>query len=311
MTLQQIKYVLALDSYRHFVRAAESCYVTQSTLTIQVKKLEDEIGTTLFDRSVQPLAPTPMGETFIGKARQIAQEIQSLKDSFNNEYKQTEGRFKVGVIPTLAPYLLPLFLGEFLEAHPETSLDIQELESETILAYIKQGQLDIGLLSTPTNEKTIIEIPLFYEPFLLFAHQNNMLLQTKGRISIDQLDTDKVWLLAKGHCFRNQMENICDLSAETCSIDNLALEGGSIETLKRMIKRTSGYTLIPELSVNQPEDSPNLKRFIEPEPAREISLVVHKNYTKHLLLKELKTAILNKIPSQFKNARQFKAATWR
>ncbi|QCX53611.1 hydrogen peroxide-inducible genes activator [Elizabethkingia sp. JS20170427COW] len=311
MTIQQIKYVLALDIYRHFVKAAESCFVTQSTLTIQVKKLEEEIGCELFDRSVQPLVPTPMGEQFILKARKIDFALQDLKDTFNQEFNRIEGKFRLGIIPTLAPYLLPLFLGEFLEKHPKTILEIEELESETILSYLKLGRLDLGLLSTPTHEAGIREIPLFYEPFLLYSNLHNNILQSEDRIKVEQLEKDKIWLLAKGHCFRNQMMNFCNLSTETCSIQNLHLGGGSIETLKKMIKTTSGYTLIPELSVDEAVDKDYIKRLEEPEPAREISLVVQKNFTKRLLIKELKSCIVKNIPSHFQNVNKFQPVLWR
>lgn len=311
MTIQQIKYVLALDTHRHFVKAAESCFVTQSTLTIQVKKLEDEIGCALFDRSVQPLVPTPMGELFIGKVRRIDQDIKELADSFNAAYQQTAGRFKVGIIPTLAPYLLPLFLGAFLKKHPETHLDIEEMESEELLAAIQQGRTDIGLLSTPTHDNLFREIPLFYEPFLLYCHPKDPILKKRERVTAEQLDSSKIWLLAKGHCFRNQMVKFCELSGDTCCMQNLALEGGSIETLKRMISRTSGCTLIPELSADLQADKDHIRRFEEPEPAREISLVVQKHFTRHLLLQELKTSILKNIPPHFKNVHQFRFVEWR
>lgn len=311
MTLQQIKYVLALDTYRHFVKAAESCFVTQSTLTIQVKKLEDEIGISLFDRSAQPLKPTPMGEMFIGKARQINREIQELKESFNAEYNQTEGKFKMGIIPTLSPYLLPRFISEFLQSHPETQLEIEELESETIINYINQGRLDIGILSTPTNENDIKEIPLFTEPFVLYSNLNSDLLNKKDRINVNALDTKKIWLLRKGHCFRNQMVRFCELTEKMSIIDNLELEAGSIETLKRMIKETSGYTLIPQLSYDEATDIGHIKRFTAPEPAREISLVVHKKFSKKRLVENLANAIKENIPNEFKTHHMYNALEWR
>lgn len=310
MTIQQVKYVLALDTHRHFSKAAESCFVTQSTLTIQVKKLEEEIGAVLFDRTKQPLKPTSMGEKFIGKARQIERELQELKDMFTREHNETQGTFRIGVIPTLSPYLLPLFISEFLENFPETKLDVEELESESIMELINQGRLDIGIVSTPLNEPNIKEIPLFYEPFLLYAHEKNEILKRKGSVDIRQVKANEIWLLKQGHCLRNQMLNFCEFN-KLKNTRNLALEGGSVETLKRMIKETSGYTLIPELSFEKTSDSLNVRRFKEPEPAREISLVVQKNFTKDLLLTELRKSILKKIPKHFKSNHKFQTVKWR
>ncbi|MBS1919275.1 MAG: LysR family transcriptional regulator [Bacteroidetes bacterium] len=310
MTIQQVKYVLALDTYRHFIKAAESCFVTQSTLTIQVKKLEDEIGTVLFDRTKQPLKPTPLGEKFIGKARQIERELRELKEMFSQEFSQTNGTFRIGIIPTLSPYLLPLFIGEFLKNHPETKLDIEELESENIIESINHGRLDIGIVSTPLNEPNIREISLFYEPFLLYANERNEILFKKGKVEVSQLKSDEIWLLKQGHCFRNQMLNFCDFS-KLRNTRNLVLEGGSVETLKRMIKETFGYTLIPELSFEKNSDTDFVRRFKEPEPAREISFIVQKNFTKKRLLSELKMSILEGIPKKFKTNNKYVTVKWR
>lgn len=311
MTIQQIKYVLALDTYRHFVRAADSCYVTQSTLTIQVKKLEDEIGCLLFDRAQQPLRPTPLGEIFIGKARQIDRAIQELKHLFNEEYRQTEGRFKLGIIPTLSPYLLPLFLREFLQEHPETYFEVEELESATMVEYLKQGQLDIGILSTPTHENDLHEIPLFTEPFVLYANPDNKILDKEEKLKVSDLDTKKIWLLREGHCFRDQMMRFCGISEHFCFIENLELEGGSVETLKRMIKSASGYTLIPELSYDEATEGAYIKRFEAPEPAREISLVVHKHFSKKQLLVDLAQSIKTHIPGKLTIHGKLQRLEWR
>jgi len=298
MTLQQIKYVLALDSHRHFVNAAESCFVGQSTLTIQVKKLEEEIGVTLFDRNEHPLKPTPLGEIFIAKSRQIMREIQELKDIFNDELSQIKGIFKAGIIPTLTPYLLPTFVDSFFKKHNQTFFEIEELESESIIQSLKIGKLDLAIMATPLNDTQLREIPLFYEPFLLFAHEKNQMLKNR-KIKISELTYTDIWLLKQGHCFRNQIINICDLKHLNPN-RNILLEGGNIETLKIMIKQTSGYTLIPELAFNENLDKNNVIRFEAPEPCREISLVVHKNFNKEKLIEELRKSILASIPKKFK-----------
>lgn len=311
MTIQQIRYVLALDIHRHFIKAAESCFVGQSTLTIQVKKLEEEIGILIFDRTEHPLKPTPMGEVFVAKSRQIMRDIQELKDIFTKEINQINGVFKIGIIPTLSPYLLPRFTDSFFQRHSETFFEIEELESESIIQELKIGKLDLAIMATPLNEPNLREIPLFYEPFLLYANEENNLLHDKNKkIKVNQLNLSDIWLLKQGHCFRNQMLNICDFR-DLSNNRNIIFEGGSIETLKTMIKQTSGYTLIPELSFNKNLDTKNVIRFEVPEPCREISLIVHKKFTKEKLIEELRKSILENIPKQFKTKQKFKTVKWR
>ena len=309
MTIQQLQYAVALDTHKHFVKAAESCFVTQPTLTLQLKKLEEQISAVLFDRSSQPLKPTPIGEKFILKARRILQEIDELKEIVNDERNQIDSTYQVGIIPTLAPNLLPLFIADFIEKHPNTRLVVEEMQSERIIDLIGNKQLDLGILATPLNEPDIREIPLFYEPFLVYTDKNNALLQRKT-ISKDQLKPDGLWILRQGHCFRNQALNICEFDVSEHH-RNLIMEGGSIETLKKMIKGVTGYTLIPELAYDHNNDSNNVIPFEDPQPVREISIVVHKHFTKERLITELRKSILAYTPDSFRKNTRFKTVKWR
>ena len=309
MTIQQLQYVVALDTHKHFVKAAESCFVTQPTLTLQLKKLEEEISTTLFDRSSQPLAPTQIGEVFVMKAKRILKEIGELKDIVNDDRNLIDGEYKVGIIPTLAPYLLPLFISDFIKKHSNTRLVVEELQSERIIELLINKQLDFGLLATPLTEPDLREIPLFYEPFLVYTDIENDLLNRKT-ISKDQLKPDGLWILRQGHCFRNQTLNICDFDVSEHH-KNLVMEGGSIETLKKMIREVSGYTLIPELSYDANYDAKNIVKFIDPQPVREISIVTHKHFNKELLITELRKSILENTPESFKKNTKFKTINWK
>ncbi|GAB5555162.1 MAG: hydrogen peroxide-inducible genes activator [Saprospiraceae bacterium] len=310
MTLQQLQYIVALDNHRHFVKAAESCHVAQPTLTLQVKKLEDQIGVALFDRSTKPLKPTSIGTLFIVKARQILREIQQLKELVNNQLSQVEGTFKIGIIPTLAPYLLPKFLGNFAESFPNTRLEILEMQSEYIIKSLKHDLIDIGLLATPLKENDIREIPLFYEPFLIYSNRENPILEKGKNIRSDELKPEGLWILGQGHCFRNQTLNVCDF--DPLEDDrNFNIEGGSIETLKNMIEQSEGYTLIPELSYKPKQEKSNVIRFSEPQPVREISLAVHKNFTKEQLLVELRKSIISAVPDSFSKNKRFITVNWR
>ncbi|MEM6964124.1 MAG: LysR substrate-binding domain-containing protein [Bacteroidota bacterium] len=309
MTIQQLQYVVALDTHRHFVKAAKSRHVAQPTLTLQVKKLEDEIGLVLFDRSSKPLVPTPLGKIFIEKTRTILNEIAELKETVNTNRENIEGEFRIGMIPTLLPNLLPLFITDFIQNHPKTKLIIDELQSEKIIELLLQKELDIGILATPLNERHIREVPLFYEPFMVYTNQKDEAL-IKKQVLNRQLRPEGLWLLQKGHCFRNHTLNVCQFDASK-QHKNIALEGGSIATLKKMVQTISGYTLIPELAYDEKTDAPYVIPFSKPQPVREISIVTHKHFFKEKLIIELRKSILKNTPDHFKKNTRYKTITWR
>ena len=310
MTLQQLLYIVALDDHRHFVKAAESCFVAQPTLTLQVKKLEEEVGITLFDRTSQPLVPTPMGEQFILKAREILRGAESLKEMVNSEKEQLTGTYTLGIIPTLAPYLLPRFIKKFCDFHPGVKLEIKEMQSTQILKALKSNLLNIGIMATPVDDNSIREIPLFYEPFLVFASEGHFLLQ-KQEVEPGDIVEEGLWLLNEGHCFRNQVLNICNKTSELPSHPGLSFESGSIETIKNMVRSDMGYSLIPELSINNLMDKDLVRRFKEPQLTREISLVVHHSFTKEVLLDHMRKSIVDHIPDDFKRNNRVVRVKWR
>jgi len=308
MTLQQLHYILALDEYRHFVRAAESCRVAQPTLTLQVKKLETEVGFNIFDRSSKPLKPTATGERFLARSRQIIREVDALKNFVNEEKHQLSGTFKIGIIPTLAPYLLPLFLKNFIDEHPMVNLEIKEMQSNLVMEKLRNATIDIGLMATPTEDRKLREVPLFNEPFHVYAHPNHRLLRNEYLVA-DNLREEGLWILDQGHCFRNQVLNICQNESEH-ALERTSFDSGSIETLKNMIKSYNGYTLVPELAIDE-MDIDYIKSFAQPQPSREISLVVNKGFSKELLLQELKKAILKTIPGHFSRNNKMVTIKWR
>ncbi len=309
MTIQQLQYVIALDTHRHFVKAAQSCFVAQPTLTLQVKKLEEEIGIQLFDRSSHPLKPTRMGEQFIQRSRQILRDVEQLKNFVNEDRNDLSGEFKIAVIPTLSPYLLPLFVSDFATSHPDIKLQIVEQQSEHIISNLYAGKIDIGIMATPLNESALREIPVFYEPFLVYGNLEHPILSAEN-IKAETLDGKDLWILNQGHCFRNQILNLCDKAKQWNGDHQLSFESGSIETLKNMVRKMSGYTLIPELSFEE-NDKPHVRRFIDPEPAREVSLVVHQNFTRELLINNLRKSILENTPENFRKNNRFLTVNWR
>ena len=308
MTLQQLEYIVNLDNERHFVRAAERCFVTQPTLTMGIKKLEEELGTILFDRKKHPVEPTKSGARVIEKSRQILREANQLRQLVKGEKESLEGTFRVGVIPTLAPYLMPLFLGEFIQSNPNTNLIIEEIQSDQIIEMLKNDTLDVGLLVTPLEELQLREIPLFEEPFLVYSSEKHPLYK-KDEIETTDITEDGMWLLNQGHCFRNQALNICGIESRSQNV--FTYESGSIETLKRMVEKNYGYTLVPELSVIDDLDNPRVKRFTRPEPVREVSLVVHNSFSREGLIDKLKSAILDKIPESIRKAEPHIRVEWR
>lgn len=310
MTLQQLQYIVALDAHRNFVKAAEHCFVTQPTLTMQVKKLEDEIGAIIFNRSKTPFEPTKAGEKIIQKARKIIFEANQLKELIKAEKEEVKGDFRLAIIPTIAPYLLPLFLRTFVEKFPEAHFTLEEMQSESIISNLKKEKIDVGIMATPLDDKELREIPMYYEPFLVFVSRGHWLYNVK-KVKESQLGTDGLWLLNQGHCFRNQTLNICKDSGEKSTKNSFSYESGSIEALKNMVKSNMGYTLVPELSVIQELDQPYVKRIHGNQPVREVSLVVHNSFPKELFLNELKSMVLKAIPDRFVKDEKVLKVKWR
>ncbi|HHP7242205.1 MAG TPA: LysR substrate-binding domain-containing protein [Cyclobacteriaceae bacterium] len=297
MTLQQLEYIIALDEHRHYVTAAERCFVSQPNLTMQVKRLEEEIGVRIFNRDKKPLLPTEIGKEVILRARQILLEVRQLKEFVNHEKESIEGEFTIGIIPTLAPYLLPLFLPFFIKEHPRIHLKIQELQTSQIISQLENGIIDIGILVTPLNHATVKEIPLFYEPFLLYLPENHSFLK-KDRIMAKDLQPRELLVLEEGHCFREQTLSICNPSKNPCALGFDYLSG-SIEALKNLVKKSVGYTLVPELSVINELNSIQIKRFVRPEPVREVSIVVPNSYIKESVINRMKEVVQKVVPGKF------------
>ncbi|MEP2280042.1 LysR substrate-binding domain-containing protein [Maribacter sp.] len=307
MTLQQLDYVVALDTYRHFVTAAEKCFVTQPTITIQVKKLEEEIGFLIFDKSKSPFKPTELGEVFIIKAKIILHEVNELKNMVNVELDNIEGEFKMAVIPTISPYLIPLIAGSFSKKYPNTVLKIQEMESEQIIMGLQKKEIDLGILVTPLNEPYIRETKLYNEPFICYA-QTNSFNESKKTITVKEMEQlNNIWLLEKGHCFRNQVLNIC---GQTNTDGNIQFQSGSIEALKKMVDNYGGYTLVPEMAIND-NDLGQIRHFVTPKPIREVSLVSHHTFSKEVLIDALRQEILKNTPSNFVKNERFIKINWR
>lgn len=299
MNIQQLKYVLAVDAQRHFAKAAQKCFVTQPTLSMMIRSLEDELGIKIFDRSRQPVVPTEAGEVVIAQAKIILREAGRMKEIIHELKGEIKGELKLGIIPTVAPYLLPLFLNSFLKKYPRLKIKISEFTTQQIIEKLRHHYLDAGILATPLNNETLNEQPLYYEQFVVYASSNEKLMKKKYLIPGD-IDTNHLWLLEEGHCLRTQILNLCELRKKGLETSNLEYEAGSIETLKKMVDMNNGITILPELALNElnVKDKKFVRHFKPPVPVREISIVTYRHFVKQRMVDILKEEICNSVPQE-------------
>lgn len=303
MTIVQLEYIVAVDTYRSFVMAAEKCFVTQPTLSMQVQKLEENLGVKIFDRTHQPVIPTEIGIEIIAQARKVLQESYKINEIINERKSEISGELKIGIIPTIAPYLLPKVLGAFMEKYPKVKLFISELTTESIIQKLKTGLLDCGIMATPLDESSLTERPVYYENFVSYISKDSPLFKKKT-LNISDLDINELWLLNEGHCMRNQVLNIC--KHKKANDQSLEYNTGSIETLIRMVDMNNGMTILPELSLQEfsVKQLDKVRYFKSPEPSREISIVTHANFIKKRTIDALEAEILNSVPKRMKSKKK-------
>lgn len=277
--------------------AAENCFVTQATLSMMIKKLEQELDVVIFDRSKHPVLPTDIGKHIIEQARTVVQEANRLLTMARNSQEEIAGELRLGIIPTLAPYLLPSFLSPFLTKYPQLRLQIFELTTEQIVEKLEQQQLDVGILATPLNRNTLRETPLFYEEFAVYASPREGIIDKEFVLPGD-IDINRLWLLEEGHCLRSQVVNLCELRNRDKSLQQLEFAAGSIDTLIRMVDANQGITILPLLALRDltSEQRQCVRPFHAPAPVREISLVTYRHYLKEKMVEAIQTEILQSLP---------------
>ncbi|WP_144603605.1 hydrogen peroxide-inducible genes activator [Algoriphagus algorifonticola] len=297
MTIQQLEYLIAVDKHRHFGQAAESCFVTQPTLSAQLSKLENELGVILFDRSKMPVIPTEIGVQIIAQAKKVVSESRGVLELVAQLKGDISGTIKLGIIPTLAPYLLYRFVRSFLEKYPNVKLDVQEMVTEEVVKRLKNDELDMGIIVTPLGESGIVEKPMFYEKFYAYLSKNHPLLAQK-EIKANQIKSEELWIMQQGHCFRDQVINFCDQS--TSGHQNFHYESGSLEGLKNMVNRYQGMTLLPELATFElsDEEKSRLRPFEGLPPTREVSIILNRSFLKQKLVELLYNEITEAIPQE-------------
>lgn len=301
MNFQQLEYALAVHKEQHFGLAAESCNITQATLSAMIKKLEQEIGYYLFDRSHKPVKTTEKGLRFMEIARDILNQQAKIR-LLSNQTETLEGKLIIGIIPTIANSLLPIILTQILKDNPKLELVIAEITTEEIKKQLIADKIDLGILATPLQEPLLQEHILYYEPMMLYGVKD----KTKSYVSSEDIKGGNVWLLEEGHCFRRQSLVICEIKEKELGLSNLQFRGNSFETLLNLSDSFGGYTLLPELYFNTMEEKKKTltKHFKKPIPVREVSLVSYRKHTNTEAIRYLTTLIQGLVSlssSQLKN----------
>jgi len=298
MTITQLKYTLAVAEFGNFTTASEKCFVTQPTLSMQVQKLEEELGVTIFNRSTKPLQVTEIGEKVLTQAKRIIQESSRMNDVITEEKGIIGGTLKVGVIPTVSSTLLPLFLNIFIKKNKNVDLKIEEFSTDTIVEKLHNNTIDCAIAATPLENKDIIEKPLYYEPFVAYVPPHHPLAGNKN-LELDDLTNGDLLILKDGHCFRNQVLNLCSIEDLNKQYE---LKSGSFETLINLSNNGPWMTIIPYLHSNNlsPKNVQNIIPFQDPVPAREISMVYSKSQLKLPVINALTSSISSVIRGHIK-----------
>ena len=298
MTLQQLEYILAVNQFRHFfAKAAEYCRVTQPTLSAMIQKLEEELDTRIFDRSQQPVCPTPVGIHIIEQAQNILVQANRIKNIIEEEKHSLTGTFKLGILPTVAPYLLPRFFPQLMKKYPNLDIRVVEMKTNDIKKALQTGEIDAGIVASLAGMEELQQTPLFYEQFFAYVSREDALFNNEV-IRTSDLNGEQLWLLDEGHCFRDQLVRFCQMKSARAS--QLAYHLGSMETFMRMVESGKGVTFIPELAVLQLGDAQKelVRSFAIPCPTRQVVLLTNKNFIRHTLLEVLVKEIKLSVPKE-------------
>ena len=304
MNFQQLEYIIAVDNYRHFSKAAEASFVTQPTLSMMIQKLEDELGVKIFDRTQLPIQPTEIGRRIIDQARIAVAQVNQIKEIIQEEKGIVKGVFRLGIIPTVSPYLIP----ELMRVHASSNTDVQivihEIPTHQILQSLSNGSLDGGILATPLNDNNVVERPLYYERFFAYVSPQEKALYAKTALDEADLNSAKLWLLDEVHCFRTQILHLCNLKKRRKSQSIFTYEAGTIDTLISIVDNNEGLTVIPEMALSNlsVEQKKNVRPFKNATPVREISLITRKEYLRDRLLEIVSNEIKSVVPTSLQDS---------
>ena len=297
MTLQQLEYIVAVYRTRHFVKAAEACGVTQPTLSAMIQKLEAELDVKLFERSSQQVMPTAIGKVVVEQAWKVLNRARKLKDIVAEEKKSLTGTFRLGILPTIAPYLLPRFFPRLMRENSSLEIRVVEMKTADIRRSIDRGEIDAAVMVDTGDLDDYALTTLFYEQFLAYVSPSDQ-LSAKKSIKTSDLSNELLWLLDEGHCFRDQLVKYCQLKAAKTSQSAYSL--GSIETFMRIVENGQGVTFIPELATMQltPPQKELVRPFAIPIPTREVVMATSKAFVRQSLLDMIVGQIRNSVPEK-------------
>lgn len=298
MNLRDLSYIVAVAETRHFGRAAEHCFVSQPTLSGQVKKLEEELGVTIFERSNRSVEVTAIGEDILRHARRLMEEADAIEQVARAAQDPLAGPLRIGAIPTLSPYLMPQLLSPLQRQYPRLRLVLREEVTDALLARLRQHALDALLLATPAEDADLAQIPLFDEPFWL-AHPPDHALAAKTAITDADLERADLLLLAEGHCLSQQVMHVCHLAERPRASDAPDLSAASLETLRHLVRSGFGCTLVPALALGSGWlDTPGIavRPLSQPDARRRISLVYRRSFPRTDALLALASVLRGQLP---------------
>lgn len=296
MNLRDLRYFVALADHKHFGRAAEACFVSQPTLSTQVRKLEEELGVTLIERAPRQAMLTPAGRDIAERARRIVAEVEQMKESARRSQDPEAGTIRLGVFPTLGPYLLPHVVPRIRARFPRLELLLVEEKSDVLLSRLREGKLDAGLLALPLHDEQLHTEFLFEEPFLLAVPEHHPLAKRKT-LALKELADQRLLLLEDGHCMRDQALDVCQMSGAS---EKSGFQATSLETLRQMVAADVGVTLLPTLAIKPPvarSESIHLLGFHDSQPSRRIALAWRKSSAMHEFLQNL-AEVFRELPAE-------------
>jgi redox-sensitive transcriptional activator oxyR len=297
MNIQQLEYIVAVEEYQHFGKAAEHCRVTQPTLSMMIQKLEEELDIKLFDRSVQPVRPTGTGTKIIEQARKVLHQVSLIKDIGHEEKHNLSGTFRIAVLPTVAPYLLPRFFPQLLKKYPVIDIRMLEMKTSDSINSLLTNRTDAIIIATHIENKDLVVYPLYYEEFYGYISNNEAIFKNE-LIRTSDIDGEHLWLLDEGHCFRDQLVRFCQM--DNVRMHQIAYKLGSLETFMRMVESGNGMTFIPELATYQLDDRQKqlVRPFAIPRPTRQIFLITRSDFVRHELLNLFIKSLKETIPEE-------------
>jgi LysR family transcriptional regulator, hydrogen peroxide-inducible genes activator len=297
MTLTELKYIVAVARQKHFGHAAEACFVAQPTLSVAIKKLEDELGVVIFERGGTEISMTPLGAQIVAQAERVLEQTASIKEIAKQNKDPLAGQFRLGIIYTIAPYLLPQLVKTMIERVPQMPLILQENFTVRLIEMLRQGDLDAAIMALPFAEHGLMVQPLYDEPFVVALPKQHA-WANRSDITTQDLKSETMLLLGAGHCFRDQVLEVCpEMSRFSTTGDGIArtFEGSSLETIRHMVASGIGITVLPQASVPDMRAKDGMLRYVpfaQPAPSRRVVIAWRKSFTRGAAIEAVREAVL-------------------